>query len=793
MAPPLTARAAAIARLVEAQGDLEIVAIDSGDRDYLYRTLDAQLRSRTDSTLVKIEADLTGRMPANKILESVVASIAVQLRDEARRSIDDALLDLTRQVRYESSHSSPVNIAVNVGNRSSVTLKESANIALREHTADRDLSEELAEIAANGTKLHGGRMVALIDHAEWFAGSQAGQEWLRRYTELTRPRTVVRMLVQPSPPATAPGIRREVMRPFQDQDIRDLLPSASSRGEVVSVIREAAHNEPWLIHILVSQVALNEALTEEDLRRALNSGGSSKGIWDFLSRFVFTGESGYLQWVVQRLALLRRLNNAAVEAVLSEVLPTGVSVRMVNDQLRRTHLVDEDAVPQPGTPGFRLLDRVAAVAAEEMAKQREAGQHVHELAAGHYWKLIDLSYADAEDPEDTGGDQEDTVDAGYQLYWTRFESDEWLADLREWIHHSRHTAAFEDSGFRRAVRNRLIRWYLEGFFWFEIMASHHFCRDLMAEWEAWAAGIPEEQAWLTHVKTFHAAFGRGADPDSHEPRPDWEAARDAISVIRKGIPLTHGARPPQTATDESICYAMAMHLEAETIRKSGDVAAFPHAERLYRGAYEWHVDDAWAKAWAIHDRVAMTLAGTVIDMDTVLSDIREVGRLAEEERDRELQALAMCQFAHALSVAGRHEQAAQAIIAGLVAMLDYNTQQERALKELNNFPNMYTRESYLAVEAVANTVLCGIDEQGIPQVKRQFEAVCAKLFAAFAQGGDPPRGWPPAPALEDLNHTGSEWLLRARRALRQAENMGVQLKTVSTAMPWFEDFNREAV
>ncbi|WP_194891142.1 hypothetical protein [Catenulispora pinisilvae] len=778
---------------METQGDLEIVAIDSGDRDYLYRTLDAQLRLSTDSTLVKIEADLTGRMPTNKILESVVASIAVQLRDEARRSIDEALLDLTRQVRYESSRSSPVNIAVNVGNLSTVTLKESANIGLQGRTTDRNLSEELAEIAATGTKLHGGRMVALIDHAEWFAGSEAGREWLRRYTELTRPRTVVHMLVQPPPPATSRGIRREVMRPFQDQDIRDLLPSAASRGDVVSVIREAAHNEPWLIHILVSQVALNEALTEEDLRRALSSGGSSKGIWDFLTRFVFTGESGYLQLVVQRLALLRSLNNAAVEAVLSEVLPAGVSMRMVNDQLRRTHLVDEDAVPQPGTPGFKLLDRVAAVAADEMAKQREAGQYVHELAADHYWQLIDLSHSDAENSEATGRAEEDSVDAGYQLYWTRFESDEWLADLREWIHHSRHTTAFESSGSRRAVRNKLTRWYLEGFFWFEIMASHHFCLDLMAEWEAWAAGIPEEQAWLTHVKTFHAAFGRGADPDSHEPRPDWEAARDAISVIRKGIPLTRGARPPQTPTDESICYAMAMHLEAETIRKSGDTAAFRHAERLYRSAHEWHVDDNWAKAWAIHDRVAMTLAGTVIDVDTVLSDIGEVGRLAEEERDRELQALSMCRFAEALSVAGRHEEAAQAIIAGLVAMLDYNTQQERALKELNNFPNMYTRESYLAVEAVANTVLHGIDEQGIPQVKRQFDAVCGKLFAAFAEGAGRSRSWPPAPALEDLNHTGSDWLLRARRALRQAENMGVQLKTVNTPMPWFEDFAREAV
>jgi hypothetical protein len=793
-APPTapTARAALVARMAEAEGDLEIVAVDSGDRNYLYRTLDAQLRSRSGTTLINIEADLGRGTSTNKILESVVSGIATQLRVDAQRSIDDALLALHRQVRYESSRPTQqqVNIELHVGDHSEVTLTDSANVAVSAATAateERNLSDELAEIAAAGTRMHGGRMVALIDHAEWFSDSQIGREWLRRYTELARPHAVIHMLVQPSPPPPPRWVRREELQPFQDDDIRELLPLNDPHGGVVSVIREAAHNEPWLIHILVSQVTQNAALTEADLRHALAGGGSSKGIWDFLNRFVFTGDRAYLKAVVQRLSVLRRLDDAVVEAVVADVLPPGTTLATVYEDLRRTHLVDDDAMPQVGTPGFRLLDRVAAVAAEEVAKVPEAGHQVHRLATEHYWALVDPTVPES-DGADEDGDDEDSVDAGYQQYWTRFESNEWLGDLQEWIHHSRHTAAFQNPKSRRAVRQKLMRWYLEGFFWFEILASHHFCRELIREWEAWANGVPEEQEWLGHIKTFHTTFGRGAFPNAREPRPDWDAARDAIALIRRGILLSANARPPQKATDESACYALAMHLEAETIRVSGDRTAFRHADRLYRDAYEWHVDDIWAQAWTIHDRVSLALTGGSYDTEAALADISEVGRLAEQEEDRELQSLALCRFAEILSTAGRHAEAAQAAIAGLTVMLDYNTKQEPALREPNNFPNEYTRESYLEIESVASKVLRRVIENGQLDVKRRFDAVCAELFAPFAEVSDPLRGWPPPPAPEDLNHTGSQWLARARRAVRQAENTDVLSKTVNTPMPWFDAF-----
>lgn len=787
---PRSARAARVTDFASAGGDLEIVAIDSGDRDHLFDELESAFETRPGSTLVKIEAKLdgTGRY---EVLEAIVKDIGTQLGDDARRLIEEAFLDRTRRGRYPGP---PVTVQVNLGDNAKVDLHNSMNIdvgAEREEVSERAQIKALAEVAARATRQHGGQIVVLIDHAEWFSEGRGGNDWLAHYKSLAGPHTIIRMLVQPPPARRWP--HREVLPPFQDQDIADLLPPANSHSGIVSIIREVTHNEPWLIHALVSQVIENEILSEADLRRVLNSGKSSRDVWDFLGRLVFVGNFAYLKDVVLRLAMLRTLRDGAVLAVVSEVIPAGMELSTVYDDLRRIHLVDGDAVPLLDTPGFQLLDRVVTAATVEAEKYPEVRDHVHTLAADYYWALVNP-------PSDAGGDDEEgsehgefgdgleLVDAGYQQYWTRFESNQWLADLRQWIHHSRHTTAFwNDARYRRVVRLKLTRWYLEGFFWFEIMATHHFCRDLIAEWEDWAAGAPAESGWLEHIKAFHGSFGRGAFPEKHQPAPNWTVARHAIAEIREGIPVTRSNRPPQTSNDESAAYALALHLEAETIRVSKSVDSYGRAEQLYRRAYEWHLDDDWARAWAIHDRITLGLAAGNLDDETAVAEICEVGGTAEDEGDKELHALSLCRLAQIHFAARRHAEAAQAIAAALAVMLHYNTKQEPALTEPNDFPNQYTRQSYLEIQSVADAILVGL-RRSAPDVESRFSAVCATLFRPFSDIWDQLRGWAPPPAPEDLDRTDTDWLARARTNALLIEDLGVLDKTVNTPMPWFDAF-----
>lgn len=797
---PRSARSARVTDFASAGGDLEIVAIDSGDRDHLFDELESAFETRPGRTLIKIEAKLdgTGRY---EVLETIVTRIGEQLGGEAKRMIKEAFLDRARRGRYPGR---PVTLQVLTGDNSPVHLVNSMNV---DTGLEREEIEALAELAARATEQHGGQIIALIDHAEWFSEGQGGNDWLVHYKSLAGPHTIIRMLIQPPPARRWP--HRDVLPPFQDQDIADLLPPANSHSGIVSVIREVTHNEPWLIHALVSQVVENEILSEADLRRALNSGKSSRDIWDFLSRLVFVGKFAYLKDVVLRLAMLRTLRDGAVLAVISEVVPAEMDLSTVYDDLRRIHLVDSDAVPLLDTPGFQLLDRVVAAATVEAEKYPEVRNHIHSLAADYYWSLVNPPEADDEDGEDEaddgdeggeggeGGDGDgdgefgpglELVDAGYQQYWTRFESNKWLADLRQWIHHSRHTTAFwNDAVYRRVVRLKLTRWYLEGFFWFEIMATHHFCGDLISEWDDWAADVQVESDWLEHIKKFHTSFGRGAFPEKYQPAPNWTVARQAIAEIRKGIPVTRSNRPPQKPTDESAGYALALHLEAETIRVSKSVDSYGRAERLYRQAYEWHLDDDWAKAWAIHDRISLGLVAGTLDDETALAEIGEVGQTAEDEGDKELHALSLCRLAEIHSAAGRHAEAAQAIAAALAVMLHYNTKQEPALTEPNNFPNQYTRESYLEIQSVADAILVGL-RRSAPDVEGRFSAVCARLFSPFSGVWDQLRGWAPPPTPEDLDRTDTTWLAMARDNALLIEDLGVLEMTVNTPMPWFDAF-----
>ncbi|ADJ48691.1 hypothetical protein AMES_6865 [Amycolatopsis mediterranei S699] len=468
---------------------------------------------------------------------------------------------------------------------------------------------------------------------------------------------------------------------------------------------------------------------------------------DELFGHVLAALPGELRTALEQLAVLREFDRAAAvhmlgaggtppdraEAVLDELVDALLVETGVLGRDPRTRSADVAHAPTSlRLP--ELVRRVAGTSARAQGPARPA--ELHRRAADFYQAAVDAAGAETGDPF---------------AHWSALEGGLARRYFSEWVHHVAHA----EPRLRSETRSKIIRWYLEGFFWYEWKVPHWFCSSLLS-YCAEIRRTNEDVEWLDCLAALHQNYPRGWRKAA-EPAV-WRRAIDALTHLR-----TTGwqpAGPPAEVTDAGQVFALATHLLAECFHYSG--ASPQAAEERYLEAAEWYVGEHndWNRRYARLHRI--DLAVTYDLREVAPGELTELLEYARGVGDVEMFCLALRVAADAHLRRGELRHAAAAIAAATLHALAYQAKQ-LLLPQMHNFPDGYTREVYLEMIARTDALVAEVRERDAA-VAARVEAALVDLFAPFWDGGAGEREamLPPPPSDRDLGVGDGDYVRRVR-------------------------------
>jgi hypothetical protein len=511
---------------------------------------------------------------------------------------------------------------------------------------------------------------------------------------------------------------------------------------------------PWAVDFLTARMAGAPALTQHELRDLLERTDIRADLSGLVD-VCLVHLPGALRAGLESLSILRDFDNRVAAYMLAELSLAETSDKFLQ-QLSQAHLLDisvtagEDPArsSDPARPQSCMhIPSIIRTAVCKRGSQQNslyiAGRHCR--AAHFYRTAVDELSATLADPFS---------------HWAATEGGISQRYLSEWVYH----VANGTQRLSAADRDKILRWYLEGFFWYDWKVPHWFCQRLLEYCDEFRrAGASVD--WIDCLQSLHKHYPRGwqknADPTT------WRVVANALIQLRAYVRQPGG--PPAAATDGSQVYALATYLLAQSYYFSG--LHLELAAERYIEAARWFVgeENAWCRTYVLLQQA--DLAVRLGDPDTASASYATLLAAAKQSEDIEM-------FCHTLLMRADERwqsgAVAEAIAADLQAVLHAMAYQVRQLflPEMVNFPDAYTREVYAEAVSRATAHLDALEVADAALASGARRAI-ARIFAAFWEydGALPASLFPPGPGDDDLGRSESEYVSRVRWLVEQWDSL----------------------
>lgn len=667
-----------------------------------------------------------------------VRRIGEELKRSGHSWLAKATTTLTRQAQF-----TPIRVEqrISASGRAVVHADGAQGIQLQwgDHLAGLD--GELRDHVVDAITRIGRPSVALLVDDAQHLGPGSGVAWL---TELVRALEGVRVVVA----RRGNGADTALGRVFRTHALGPL-----SRDDVAAHLarRLGERAGPALVDhvcLVTGRLAWGVGVLAEGLARAPGSAevvpSGPVELDELLDRVLVTLPED-LRKALDHLAVLGEFDRATAVSMLGVDGTPPDRAEALLDQLIDALLVETDVaredprsrsadVAHPAT-SLRLPELVRTVARASVGHgDRLTG--LHRRAAEFYQRAVDEASAAASDPF---------------AHWSAIEGGLSQRYFSEWVYHVAHA----EPRLRAETRAKIIRWYLEGFFWYEWKVPHWFCSRLLG-YCAEIRRTNTDVAWLDSLEALHRNYPRGWRKQASPA--EWRAAITALTQLRTVVRQPAG--PPAEVTDDGQVFALATHLLAECFHLWGahpEVAdaRYLEAQQGYAGEY-----NSWNRRYTRLHRLDLAVTHGLREID--FAELTDLLRYAKEVGDVEMFCLASRVAADAHLRRGELAQAAARMASATFHALAYQAKQ-LLLQQMDNFPDGYTREVYLETvertEALLETI-----RQRDAELAPKVEQGLVDLFAPFWDGGGGERDAtvPPPPSDRELGVVDSDYVQQVR-------------------------------
>lgn len=695
---------------------------------------------------------------------SIAQQIGDQLSAAGEPKLSRAIPTLVRQAQF-----SPITINQSITATDSASVHadgvQSVELHWDQHLTVMESLLGDAVVSAVSQRLRRSAVAVLFDDIHNLQAPQ-GHGWLLdvlRRIPLARVIATQRPGVVPSALTRAFSLHR--LDPLRRDDVAAYLAQrwgSTVTDSQVDLVCAATGRLPWGVTFVAERLIRSPDVTRRELEDILESAKVGSDLVDLVDASL-TRLPPELRHALDRLAVLRDFDDrAAVHMLNADDGPgAGPGTRHATtllNELRQVFVLEittryergRTRSSDPTDPGtlMHLPDIVrAAVSRQNMRRDPYQVTALHRHAAHFYRAAVEEANARLEDPFG---------------HWSTIEGGVAQRYLSEWIYH----VANAGSALSRTERTRILRWYFEGFFWYEWKVPHWFCQRLLEYCEA-IRRTNTSVEWLDCVHRLHRHYPRGW---RKEAKPEiWRIVIEALVQLR-GYMRQPGP-PPAEATDASQTYALITHLLGEALYFSR--MNLQTAGDRYREAARWYVGEsnAWCRTYIRLHLAELELARG--DPTPTRVEFADVLVAARNYEDIELYCHALRLRADERRVSG---QWAEAVAAGVLAVLHALAYQARQLflQEMMNFPDAYTREVY--DETVTRTsALIDRLQQLNPALAAKTRQAVIRLFRPFWEydnDATAPTGlFPPPPADVDLGRPESGYVSRVAWLMERRESL----------------------
>ncbi|UOZ06776.1 AAA family ATPase [Amycolatopsis sp. WQ 127309] len=676
-----------------------------------------------------------------------VRRIGERLRHSGHPRLAKATATLTRKAQFTPVH---FEQTIAASGRSTVNAAGAQGIHFQwgDHLGGLDgaLRDHVVEAITRAGRRR--RVALLVDDAQHLDAS-GGTAWLLELVRALGGALVV-VARRGGGADTALGhvCRVHALGPLSRDDVAAHLAQRLGRG-----VRPALVDD---VCLTTGRLAWGVGVLAEGLAREPAEGGGRAVVpagpveLDELIGRVLAAMPKELRSALDHLAVLREFDRAtAVHMLGADGTPAG-RAEVLLDELVDALLVETDVaredprarsadVTHPLT-ALRLPELVRKVACASVRARRPDGlAELHRRAADFCQSAVDAASVAAGDPF---------------AHWSAIEGGLSQRYFSEWVYHVAHA----EPRLRAGTRDKIIRWYLEGFFWYEWKVPHWFCSRLLS-YCAEIRRTNTDVEWLDCLTTLHQNYPRGWRKEA--PPEAWRRAIDALTHLRTVVRRPAG--PPAEVTDDGQVFALATHLLAECFHFVGTNPEV--ADERYLEAAEWYVSDynSWNRRYTCLHRLELAVRHGLREVG--FDELAELLGYAKDVGDVEMFCLALRVSADAHLRRGELGHAAAKTAAATLHALAYQAKQ-LLLQQMNDFPDGYTREVYLEMIARTEALVAEIRQRDTAFAARVEKSV-VDLFAPFWEGGDDCAGGretllPPPPSDRELGVVDSGYVRRVR-------------------------------
>jgi hypothetical protein len=584
-----------------------------------------------------------------------------------------------------------------------------------------------------------------IHHLEGFHSEAWLLDVLRR---IRGARVIATRRSSSTTPALVRAFSQHPVGPLLRQDVAAHLErclGATANAALVDLVCATTGRLPWAVAFLTERLVRSPDMSQQELQDLLDSANVSSDLADLVDVCLVRLPPD-LRLGLDRLSILRDFDRRAAAYMLADLSLTQDSDTVLRN-LSQAHLLDVAASDDQGPArasdpaNFEICMHIPDIIRAAVSRQNSQRAPfylavLHRRAADFYRLAVEQISADLSDPF---------------LHWAAIEGGISQRYLSEWIYHVANSA----EKISHSERSKIIRWYLEGFFWYDWKVAHWFCQRFLGYCEEIRRSNTSVE-WLDCLYSFHRHYPRGWRKDAD--RATWKIVVDALIQLR-GYARQPGG-PPAEATDSSQVYALSTYLLAQAFHYSR--TNLEVAVERYQEAARWFVGEGntWCRMY-----VLLQQADLAIQLgDPSVARISFTSLLASAKRFEDIEM-----FCHTLLMRADERwqsgRLREAIMANLLATLHgiaYQVQQ-LVLPEIVQFPDAYTREVY---EETVSRASAHLDE--LEQMDAALAAAARRsmkrIFAAFWEydGAIFPDSFPPSPADSDLGRPESDYVSRVR-------------------------------
>jgi hypothetical protein len=310
---------------------------------------------------------------------------------------------------------------------------------------------------------------------------------------------------------------------------------------------------------------------------------------DMALQIVRTPQDTDLEHAALACSVVRRFDTPLVQALLEGTAPQPRCAELVS-RLDGYSFTERCCTPGGHDEYFRLHGFIRGGLLSHLRRtDPNLLRKLHGRAAAHYYALI----RNWEEPADPG--------AGSYAAWYRYEDVRWRAYKLEWLYHqaelARQQVGPDAEAVRQQARLRLVRVFLDAFWWWGCCLDFPFCRHLLEDWE-------RSQFDVRWLQDLHELLESYPPEFTGDPGADWPRVAIILRRIRQSCGIS-GSPSSRWDQDQRHCRALTDIFCAHTFRRreaatSAERVQFDaQADTFYRQADELFTRNAdhWNRAW----------------------------------------------------------------------------------------------------------------------------------------------------------------------------------------------------